>query len=50
MALFAQASLSRSASGSTEFTKAITRKPDGPPVMTEYQFAGGEEAHQIPIK
>jgi len=33
-----------------KFTKAITRKPDGPPVMTEYQFAGDEEAHLIPIK
>ena len=33
-----------------KFTKAITRRPDGPPVMTEYQFAGDEEAHQIPIK
>lgn len=32
------------------FTKAITRRPDGPPVMTEYQFAGDEEAHLIPIK
>lgn len=33
-----------------KFTQAITRKPDGPPVMTEYQFAGDEEAHQIPVK
>lgn len=32
------------------FTQATTRKPDGPSVMTEYQFAGDEEAHQIPIK
>lgn len=33
-----------------KFTKAISRKPDGPPVMTEYQFAGDEEAHRIPSK
>lgn len=32
------------------FTRAIARRPDGPPVMTEYQFAGDEEAHLIPIK
>ena len=30
------------------FTNATTRKPDGPPVMTEYQFAGDDEAHGIP--
>lgn len=33
-----------------KFTKAITRRPDGPPVMTGYQFAGDEEAHLVPIK
>ena len=30
------------------FTTATTRRPDGPPVMTEYQFAGDEEAHGVP--
>ena len=33
-----------------KFTKAVTTRPDGPPVMTEYQFAGDEEAHLVPIK
>jgi hypothetical protein len=33
-----------------KFTQATTTKPDGPPVMTEYQFAGDEEAHGIPTK
>lgn len=32
------------------FTTATTSRPDGPPVMTEYQFAGDEEAHGIPTK
>lgn len=32
------------------FTKVQARRPDGPPVMTEYQFAGDEEAHLIPVK
>lgn len=32
------------------FTKAISRRSDGPSVMTEYQFAGDEESHLIPIK
>lgn len=32
------------------FTKAIDRKPDGVPVLTEYQFAGDEEAHGVPLK
>jgi hypothetical protein len=31
-----------------KFTKATTRLPDGPPVLTEYQFAGDEEAHIVP--
>ena len=30
------------------FTQATTSRPDGPRVMTEYQFAGDEEAHGIP--
>ena len=33
-----------------KFTQATTRRPDGPPVMTEYQFAGDEEAHLIPVR
>jgi hypothetical protein len=33
-----------------KFTKAVTTRPDAPPVMTEYQFAGDEEAHLIPVK
>lgn len=32
------------------FTAATQTRPDGPPVMTEYQFAGDEEAHGIPTK
>ena len=32
------------------FTQATSRRPDGPPVMTEYQFAGDDEAHQIPAR
>jgi hypothetical protein len=30
------------------FTQAVTTRPDGPSVMTEYQFAGDTEAHGIP--
>ena len=30
------------------FTSAVTPRADGPPVMTEYQFAGDEEAHGVP--
>ena len=30
------------------FTAATTTRPDGPPVLTEYQFAGDEEAHIVP--
>ena len=30
------------------FTQATAARPDGPRVMTEYQFAGDEEAHGIP--
>ncbi len=30
------------------FTKATDRKADGPPILTEYQFAGDEEAHGVP--
>lgn len=33
-----------------KFTAATTSRPDGPPVMTEYQFAGDTEAHGIPTK
>lgn len=32
------------------FTQAVATKADGPPVMTEYQFAGDEEAHGVPTK
>jgi len=32
------------------FTKSTTRKPDGPAVLTEYQFAGDEEAHLVPVR
>ena len=32
------------------FTKSTSRVPGGPPVMTEYQFAGDEEAHLVPAK
>jgi hypothetical protein len=32
------------------FTKSTNRVPDGPPVLTEYQFAGDEEAHQVPVR
>lgn len=32
------------------FTTSLARRPDGPRVMTEYQFAGDEEAHRIPIR
>lgn len=31
-----------------KFTQAVTTTPDGLRVMTEYQFAGDEEAHAIP--
>ena len=30
------------------FTQATATRPDRPRVMTEYQFAGDEEAHGIP--
>lgn len=30
------------------FTAATTSRPDGPPMLTEYQFAGDEEAHIVP--
>ena len=30
------------------FTAATNTRPDGPPVLTEYQFAGDEEAHIVP--
>jgi hypothetical protein len=32
------------------FTQATTTRADAPRVMTEYQFAGDEEAHGIPAK
>ena len=32
------------------FTTAATRSPSGPPVLTEYQFAGDTEAHGVPTK
>jgi hypothetical protein len=31
-----------------KFTTAISHSPDGPGVLTEYQFAGDEEAHIVP--
>lgn len=31
-----------------KFTAATLRMPDGPPVLTEYQFAGDTEAHGVP--
>ena len=31
------------------FTQSTVTRADGPPVMTEYQFAGDEEAHGIPV-
>ena len=33
-----------------QFTQATTSRPDGPRVMTEYQFAGDEEAHGVPVR
>ena len=33
-----------------KFTTATALRPDGPPIMTEYQFAGDEEAHGIPAR
>ena len=33
-----------------KFTAATDRKPDGLRVLTEYQFAGDEEAHGVPLK
>jgi hypothetical protein len=32
------------------FTQNTMTKPDGPPVLTEYQFAGDEESHEVPIR
>jgi hypothetical protein len=32
------------------FTTATSHRPDGPPVLTEYQFAGDEEAHEVPSR
>lgn len=32
------------------FTTAITTQPDGLRILTEYQFAGDEEAHGVPKK
>ena len=32
----------------SSFTKGVSRMPDGPPVLIEYQFAGDEEAHLVP--
>lgn len=33
-----------------KFTAATASRPDGPPVMTEYQFAGDDEAHGVPAR
>lgn len=32
----------------SKFTKSTRHQPDGPPILTEYQFAGDEEAHEVP--
>lgn len=32
----------------SKFTAGINTRPDGPPILTEYQFAGDEEAHIVP--
>ena len=32
----------------SRFTAATNSQPAGPPVLTEYQFAGDEEAHIVP--
>ncbi len=32
------------------FTAATNRQPSGPPLLTEYQFAGDKEAHGVPAK
>lgn len=32
------------------FTQSTATRADGPAVMTEYQFAGDDEAHGIPAK
>lgn len=32
------------------FTAATNRQPSGPPLLTEYQFAGDTEAHGVPTK
>jgi hypothetical protein len=32
------------------FTQATSTRPDGPVVLTEYQFAGDEEAHGVPTR
>jgi hypothetical protein len=32
------------------FTQSTTIRPDGPPVLTDYQFAGDEESHGVPIR
>lgn len=34
----------------SRFTQATTTRPDGPNVLTEYQFAGDEEAHGVPTR
>jgi hypothetical protein len=33
-----------------QFVQSTTIKADGPPVLTEYQFAGDEESHGVPIR
>jgi len=33
-----------------KFTKSTNAQPDGPPILTEYQFAGDEEAHEVPVR
>ena len=35
-------------SAPARFTAATTTRPDGHPILTEYQFAGDEEAHIVP--
>lgn len=34
----------------SRFTQATTTQPHGPNVLTEYQFAGDEEAHGVPTR
>lgn len=33
----------------TEFTSSVARSPYGPRVLTDYQFAGDDEVHGVPV-